>query len=175
MNPNQPAEIKKRLRALLPTYAAIAVGLIVSLAVGSVRWNTANFWGTGFLAIVIVTAFDWLVLSVLRHDHLIPSQFLFRMMAIVVSMQTSFAFIYYFAATGTTYLAHSATGMPITEFVDALYFSGVTLLTVGYGDIVPKGDFRFTAVAEVYGGTLFIFAFFTWGLGIIATRRPNKI
>jgi len=50
----------------------------------------------------------------------------------------------------------------------------VTLLTVGYGDIVPKGDFRFTAVAEVYGGTLFIFSFFAWGLSTLGARHLQQ-
>ena len=51
---------------------------------------------------------------------------------------------------------------------------GFTLLTVGYGDIVPKGDFRFTAVAEVYGGTLFIFSFFAFGLSVLSDRHFKK-
>ncbi len=117
----------------------------------------------------MVTLFDFFLLGILNEDGVGPTQFLFRMMMIVVAMQTAFAAIYYFAATATTYLARE--GKPITDFVDALYFSGVTLLTVGYGDVVPKGDFRFTALAEVYGGTLFIFAFFTWGLSVVAEKH----
>ena len=163
------AFLKERFRTLSYTFAAIGVGLLVSLATGSTHWNTLNFWLTGFLAFMIVTLFDLFVLSLVEEKTITPSRFLFRMMVMVVMMQTAFAGIYYWAANETSYLARN--GQPIKDFVDALYFSGVTLLTVGYGDIVPVGDFRFTVMAEVYGGTLFIFSFFTWGLSIIANRH----
>ena len=162
----------RRLETLGYTYAAVFVGLAVSLALGSVHINTLNFWLTSAAALLIVTIFDLFLIAILEDKLITPTELLFRMMIVVVLMQAAFACIYYFAADGTTYLARD--GKPITDFVDAVYFSGVTLLTVGYGDIVPHGDFRFTAVAEVYGGTLFIFAFFSWGLGVIANRHLNS-
>ena len=165
--------LQERVQTLSYTYGAIVVGLVVSLATGSVHLNTLNFWLTALVAFVVVTIFDVLVLGILNEEKISPSQFLLRMMVMVVLMQTAFASIYYWAADSTTYLMRND-GKPVTDFVDALYFSGITLLTVGYGDIVPRGDFRFTAVAEVYGGTLFIFAFFTWGLGVMASRHSSK-
>lgn len=158
---------------LFYTYGAIGVGLLASLLTRSTHWHTANFWAVALVAFAVVTVFDFLVLRLLDEKKAAPSKFLFRMMVMVVAMQTAFACIYHWASDATSYLVRSTTGR-VTDFVDALYFSGVTLLTVGYGDIVPVGDFRFTAVAEVYGGTLFIFAFFTWGLGIIAQRHSEK-
>lgn len=166
-------EWRERVRTLSYTYSAISIGLGISLLVGAVHWNTLNFWLTASVALFVVTVFDLFVLGMLDDERMMPSQFLLRMMVMVVTMQTSFACIYYWAQSPTAYLVH-ANGQPVTDFVDALYFSGVTLLTVGYGDIVPRGDFRFTAVAEVYGGTLFIFAFFTWGLSVIAGRHLGQ-
>lgn len=163
---------KERFRVLSYTYAAVGIGLIASLILGSVHLNTLNFWLTALLAFAVVTVFDFIVLSLVTEHAITPSNFLFRVMVIVVSMQTAFAGIYHFAADQNSYLLHN--GERVTDFVSALYFSGVTLLTVGYGDITPVGDFRFTAVAEVYGGTLFIFAFFTWGLSIIANRHSSE-
>ncbi len=161
-------DLRQRFTTLAYTYAAIGLGLLVSLLMGATHLRTLNFWLTAALAFAIVTVFDGFVLSVLHAENITPSKFLFRMMMMVVTMQIAFAGIYYWASDARSYLSRG--GVPISDFVDASYFSGVTLLTVGYGDIVPVGDFRFTAVAEVYGGTLFIFAFFTWGLGMIAHR-----
>jgi len=158
-------------QSLLYPYLAITAGLVFSLLTRSVHLNSLNFWLTGLAAYAVVTIFDWLILSAFHDEKMTPRQFLFRMMLVVISLQTAFACIYYYAADATTHLMKN--GGPITDFVDALYFSGVTLMTVGYGDIVPVGDFRFTAVAEVYVGTLFIFAFFSCGLGIMAGRASK--
>ncbi len=154
---------------LLYSCLAIAFGLLISLVTGSTHLNALSFWLTAATAFGIVTAFDLLILATIQHRHMTPTRFLFRTMLMVVIMQAAFAGIYYFGADAATYLAKD--GQRVTDFVDCLYFSGVTLMTVGYGDIVPVGDFRFTAVAEVYGGTLFVFAFFSWGL---STIRPRK-
>lgn len=165
---------KERLKTLSYTYAAVTFGLFASLILYSLHLFSLNFWLTAIVAYAVVTIFDLFVLSVISNEDITPSNFLFRVMVLVVGMQTAFGGIYFFAANDFTYLARD--GVPVKNFVDCMYFSGVTLLTVGYGDIVPVGDFRFTAVAEVYGGTLFIFAFFTWGLSIIANRKiRNKI
>lgn len=153
-------------------FLAIAAGLAFSLLTGSTHLHTLNFWLTGAVAFGIVTLFEILILSTLEHERMSPTQFLFRTMLVVILMQMAFACIYHFAGDETTYLSKG--GARVTDFVDALYFSGVTLMTVGYGDIVPVGDFRFTAVAEVYGGTLFIFAFFSWGLGVMSDRHRGK-
>ncbi len=170
---------QERLRTLSYTYAAVTLGLIVSLSLGAAHLNTVNFWLVAIVAYAVVTVFDFFLLAMLDEVTMTPSRFLLRMMVMVVSMQAAFACIYFFAADPFSYLV-KADGARVTDFVDALYFSGITLLTVGYGDITPRGDFRFTAVSEVYGGTLFIFAFFTWGLGVMANRhvrsrdgRPN--
>lgn len=51
------------------------------------------------------------------------------------------------------------------SWIDAIYFSVVSLTTVGYGDIVPKTDL----------GKLFVCIYLLTGVGIIATFASNLI
>ena len=48
-------------------------------------------------------------------------------------------------------------GPPAPSLADAIYFSFVTLATLGYGDVVPRGEIaRGLAVVEGVGGQLFL-------------------
>ncbi|MGG1552816.1 potassium channel family protein [Paenibacillus ferrarius] len=38
------------------------------------------------------------------------------------------------------------------KFSDAIYYSATTFFTVGYGDLSPKGDLRYIAIAEMVLG-----------------------
>ncbi|NJP38325.1 ion channel [Alkalicoccus luteus] len=51
------------------------------------------------------------------------------------------------------------------SFMDLLYFSGVTILSVGYGDFVPIGAARFFALLQAALGLLVPSAFFMTMLG----------
>ncbi|PRO67016.1 potassium channel family protein [Alkalicoccus urumqiensis] len=51
------------------------------------------------------------------------------------------------------------------SFMEALYFSGVTMLSVGYGDFVPVGAVRFFALIQAGLGLLIPSAFFLTALG----------
>ncbi|WP_444684934.1 potassium channel family protein [Alkalicoccus luteus] len=51
------------------------------------------------------------------------------------------------------------------SFMDLLYFSGVTILSVGYGDFVPIGAARFFALLQATLGLLVPSAFFMTMLG----------
>lgn len=50
------------------------------------------------------------------------------------------------------------------NFWDYLYFSGVTILSVGYGDLVPVGEARFFALIQSGIGFLLPTAFFVRAL-----------
>ncbi|MCZ0702873.1 potassium channel LctB [Natronobacillus azotifigens] len=48
----------------------------------------------------------------------------------------------------------------LSLLIDCLYFSGVTLMTVGYGDIIPVGWGRLLALTQAMIGYLLPTAFF---------------
>jgi len=59
----------------------------------------------------------------------------------------------------------------IGSLIHSLYFSGVTLLTIGYGDIIPVGIGRFIALIEALLGYILPTAFV---LRLVQTRQRDK-
>jgi voltage-gated potassium channel Kch len=63
---------------------------------------------------------------------------------------------------------------PITRMT-ALYFSFVTLATLGYGDIVPRTDIaRGVAIVEAVGGQLFLAVMVARLVSLYGRSRPAK-
>ncbi|MEK6832476.1 MAG: potassium channel family protein [Nanoarchaeota archaeon] len=70
-----------------------------------------------------------------------------------VLIAVAFGFLYYFLPGE---LINSGTGNPVTSIFDFIYFSFVTILTIGYGDISAVGFIRsLTAVEGLIGWILF--------------------
>lgn len=68
----------------------------------------------------------------------------------IVTLIFAFALIYYPRMPAEFHLAYEQDG---SRLVDSLYFSGVTLTSVGYGDIMPRSTaMRFTAMFEAVVG-----------------------
>ena len=68
-----------------------------------------------------------------------------------VSLGLNFAAIYYFMPVSGLF------NKPPTNFFDAIYFSGVTLSTLGYGDILPmRALSKALAMYEVFSGILLV-------------------
>jgi ion channel len=68
----------------------------------------------------------------------------------------NFSVLYYFAPFPGLFSSGNSTH-PLEGFAEAVYFSGVTLATLGYGDIVPACVVsRAVALAEVFTGILVI-------------------
>lgn len=80
----------------------------------------------------------------------------------MLGVTLGFAFLYYFLSfDGDVVRVGTEEGKDGGEnFLDYLYFSGVTLLSVGYGDLVPVGKARFFALLEAAIGFLLPTAFF---------------
>ncbi|MFH1294378.1 MAG: ion channel [Candidatus Aenigmatarchaeota archaeon] len=66
----------------------------------------------------------------------------------------SFGIVYLLTQSGDSYLVYVASGKPVVDFKDCIYFSFVTATTTGFGDIVPVGIFKSVAILEVLSGLL---------------------
>ncbi|MDQ0352019.1 potassium channel LctB [Alkalibacillus filiformis] len=83
--------------------------------------------------------------------------------AIYFILMLSFALIYFILAEMGYILLQGEllqTGSSVERFLHAIYFSGVTLMTIGYGDITPIGIGRAVALVEAFIGFLLPAAFF---------------
>ncbi|SDM72441.1 potassium channel family protein [Sediminibacillus halophilus] len=65
---------------------------------------------------------------------------------------------------------------PLEALAHALYFSGVTLMTVGYGDIIPIGIGRVLALTEALIGYVLPAAFFlkVWQTSLEDKEQQEK-
>lgn len=75
-------------------------------------------------------------------------------LTVLLSTMIIFAVIYYISSVYTPILKVGHTGELITDytFMQILYYSGVTLLSIGYGDLVPVGPIRFISIFEGFLG-----------------------
>ncbi|PKR76969.1 hypothetical protein CEY16_14285 [Halalkalibacillus sediminis] len=77
-------------------------------------------------------------------------------------LMLGFALVYFLLAEMGVVLLDDAplqAGDSFEKFFHAIYFSGVTLMTVGYGDITPVGIGRVIALMEAFIGYLLPAAF----------------
>ena len=84
----------------------------------------------------------------------------------------SWASVLTFAASYWALATHDGQFLGLKTRLDALYFTGVTMATVGYGDIVPTGQ---TGRAIVLVQLVYTFAFLAGGLTALGTRLRTQL
>lgn len=77
-----------------------------------------------------------------------------------------FTYIYWYSKE---LLVVGSTSNPISTRIEALYFSSVTFLTIGYGDIIPKGWLQLAASVEGFLGLVLGLI-----LAVVASRRYSS-
>jgi len=90
----------------------------------------------------------------------------------IVLLIVAFALVYYpHIPGGFTF----SVGHPEPGWVDAVYFSGVALTTVGYGDVVPRAaGLRFLALFESASGLVVISLAITYMLTVYAALERKR-
>ncbi|PKR77621.1 metal transporter [Halalkalibacillus sediminis] len=95
----------------------------------------------------------------------------FKLFVVLLGITISFGLLYYALSLNHVVL-NNTSGNPVNvTFWNAMYFSGETILSVGYGDLVPVGSARFFALLEAACGLLLPTAYFIKALD---GSRKNK-
>jgi hypothetical protein len=155
--------------------AAIAIGLFLAalvltvLGAASDSWNLAGFADS---CLVVLTAL--MITAVIRNlaTHMRVS---LRTVAGALCVYLLIGFFFagiYAAMSGFGWESLSVTPL---HYWDALYFSYVTQLTIGYGDIVPVGQVaKMIAVLEGFTGQIYIVTVIAMLITNIGRDRPQK-
>ncbi|WP_010649855.1 potassium channel family protein [Oceanobacillus massiliensis] len=96
-----------------------------------------------------------------RKSHFSTSLFL-KLFFVLSGILLGFAVLYYVLSTSDLILVQDlSTREPIDPtFLNFLYFSGETLFSIGYGDMLPIGSARFFTIIEAAIGVLLPTAYF---------------
>jgi hypothetical protein len=137
--------------------------MICVSATGSDRLRIANVTTIKFFATKSRPALD--ILTTFRKE-------VFAFVAIYILEIVFFASCYYTLALSSK---HSFSNAGQMTRLDAIYFSVVTISTLGYGDIVPRSQFaKALTTCEILGGIFTIVIYFSF-LTIGLTRKiPNR-
>lgn len=97
-----------------------------------------------------------------------------RLIAIWFGMIVFFGLFYWFGGFGIGWglqIGSAKVGLDLGGFGTALYFSFVTALSIGYGDVVPLGGMRILAVIEGIAGLLL----FGCVISKLVSRRQEEL
>ncbi|WP_182201370.1 potassium channel family protein [Paraliobacillus salinarum] len=86
----------------------------------------------------------------------------FKLFFVLIGITFGFSVLYYALAQQDIILVESISNRkPIDHsYSNLLYFSGVTILSIGYGDMLPVGPARFFSIIEAAIGVLLPTAYF---------------
>lgn len=87
--------------------------------------------------------------------HLVSLRHLALLILVYLTLISSFAILY----TGIELVGIQVIEGETTSIIDIIYFSAITMLSVGYGDIVPVGMGRIFAIVQALIGFLLPAAF----------------
>jgi hypothetical protein len=144
----------QRWRTLLMVLAAVAVGL---RAVPASMAGTGVATGASALVGVVALLAAASALRFALRGGSVDAEHLYAALSVYVLAGLCFGYLYWaiergwpgsFAESG------GAAGLPLST---AIYFSFVTIATLGYGDVVPKSEVaRGLATLEAVGGQLYV-------------------
>ena len=164
----------RRRGARLASLAA-AVGVLTALLTWAIKGDipeSSTAIVNGLLVAVAPVAIARGLLSDLREDHTVTVSTLAGVLAIYLLAGMFFSFLYGVigAVDADALFAQQASADPSNQ----LYFSFVTLCTVGYGDLTPAADLpRTLAVVEMLVGQIYLVTVVALIVSNLGTRRQR--
>ncbi|KHE67173.1 ion channel [Halobacillus sp. BBL2006] len=110
-----------------------------------------------------------------RQSYFSSSLFL-KLFFVLTGVLVGFGLLYYLLSIKEVVLIQSLSSRTPIEpsFLNFLYFSGETLMSVGYGDMIPIGITRFFALIESMIGILMPTAYFIKALERSNSRKEEE-
>lgn len=155
----------RRVERYLSSWIALELLLLASLASGFAIPSAV----AGALAVIRIVDILQAVVNLMVFDQLRTPQTLIISSAVRTLVLCMINYLELIVCFALVYLSLPTQLVGANGWTDALYFSVVTQLTIGYGDVTPKGIAK--AVAAVQA--LFTFAFTVLLLGRIITVLPR--
>jgi len=145
--------VPKRLRRI--GLVATLVVLLTTLSLGLVASEAADGWRLALLAVAQFSAILAILNRITRHEHV-----RFQTVMGGVSAYALLAFVMASVLHSLELLTSANTLDGVVAAGDYIYFSFVTLTTVGYGDITPATELaKRLAVVEAFIGQVFLITF----------------
>ncbi|KIL50954.1 potassium channel family protein [Jeotgalibacillus campisalis] len=110
---------------------------------------------------LLITLYYFFTNKSFTHSYFSPVLF-YKLFFVLLSLTVGFGLLYYLLSINEQILSiNDPNGDPVERtFANYLYFSGVTILAVGYGDMVPVGAARFFSLIQASLGLLLPTAYF---------------
>lgn len=148
----KPARPGRRLAVLVSTAVVVAAAILGGLAA---PLPVASGF-VGAVSLCLTAGVIAIVASAARERHGVDTQTVLGALSVYLLLALLFASLHQlFAAFNPDGYLHGVQGLP--SAADQLYFSVITLATVGYGDIVPASSLaRAVVVVEAMTGQLYL-------------------
>jgi hypothetical protein len=135
--------------------AVVVAGAVVAGSLGAVAGGETLLWAPAVLGVLLVLAAPAAIVVRLTHHRRIDFTTVLGALCLYVLAGLAFAYAYMLIGdlTGHRFFAQVTEARP----VDYVYFSFVTLATLGYGDLTPETDLgRMLAITETVLGQLYL-------------------
>jgi hypothetical protein len=167
--------------SLARTRWAYVSGLVLAVASLAATGADLSTKTTAFASIVLVAFFLfcalslWIALREVLFSEKVDGNRIAGAVCVYLLIGLTWAFVYYFIALGAPGAFNGLSPDPDLRFINLLYFSFVTLTTLGYGDVTPATPFaRALAYLQAVTGTMYIALLVASLVGSFRDRLRNR-